>query len=527
MLATAFALLGGTPRAMAQVAGPDRCGWAAFSPLPFAFARDAARLHALDDGEAGPTLAVTRRSDAAARCGLDALPGGLRHGALRVAALPVAALTVFNGGYAEDRENGLLWAGRGWSTSLSVGAAAEVGSLRAAFAPEWAFQQNADFETVPRGLPGYSPWLNPHYHTIDLPQRFGDDAFTTADVLGQSFVRVDTHGLALGWSHENLRVGPSLRNPIVMSAAAGGFPHVLAGTARPLDVYVGRADLQFVYGRTRESDQFDARADNDAGELVLWSLAFRPGVTRGLTLGAARVSLFPAHHTDGAIDLLERAFDDVIPGGGNDAGYEMRSLWARWVFPESAAEAWVEWTRLEGVSGAGSDFLSEPDFSQAYTLGFQKVTPAGRGAVRVQAELTALQEKAEPRVGRPLPIYYVHSQQKQGYTHRGQMLGASIGPGGDAQYIGVDYVAAWGAVGAFTERVRRNDLSPLAVRTRFYNYEHDTTISGGIQAHSLRWRDVVLGATLSWNWRFNRDFIEDATSLQLGTEIVWVPGSRD
>ena len=73
-----------------------------------------------------------------------------------------------------------------------------------------------------------------------------------------------------------------------------------------------------------------------------------------------------------------------IANTGNREGNELVSVFARWVFEESAAEIYAEWARDDAL-GEWAEFLQEPDHAQAYLLGFQKVAPLSTDlSLRVQ-----------------------------------------------------------------------------------------------------------------------------------------------
>lgn len=437
--------------------------------------------------------------------------------------LPVTMGTWLNTGYAEDRDNGLVWAGRGLSTSIAFGAIARWGPVTAGFIPEIAWQQNRDFELVPRSLPGYSSWLHPFYSNIDLPQRFGATSFATLDPWGQSFLRIDAMGLAAGFSHESLRIGPSIRNPILLGGSAPGFHHFFVGTARPLDLFVAQLELEAFIGRAEESDYFDERSANDRSDIAAFSFSVRPRGFNGLELGAARSLMYRPDSDAWWFGDLGAVDEFFHPDEENPRGNYISSVFARWVFKENSAEIHGEWTRNEPFAGLG-DLIQEPDHAQGYTFGFQKWTAVGDGGgLRALAEWTALQERGEPRPGRQLVVYYTSSRQVQGQTHEGQMLGAGIGPGADAQFIALDYTRGRGYAGVFVERVRRNDVSRIAEwERRYFPFDHDAAVTGGLRGLFFA-GPVSIGGSLSYSRRFSRDFLLDDSNLQLVTEVVWWP----
>jgi hypothetical protein len=98
----------------------------------------------------------------------------------------------------------------------------------------------------------------------------------------------------------------------------------------------------------------------------------------------------------------------------------------------------------------------------------------------------------------PIPV-------RQGYTHRGQLLGAWIGPGGDSQYLGVDLFSPNGSSGLFLERVRRND-AVFYTRFRGARFNHDAEVTAGLR-HIAFWRGLEIDGGLSYSYRYNRDFV--------------------
>jgi hypothetical protein len=449
--------------------------------------------------------------------------------------LPVRTETYFNSGYPDNRNTGALWGGRGISTSLTAGVEARVGVFSAALAPVVAYQQNRAFEITPVEDSAYSPYRNPWYFTpgvsIDLPQRFGDRAFTRIDP-GQSYVRLRIRGVALGASTENLWWGPGARNSILMSNTAPGFPHVHVGTARQVDVGIGRLEAQAVWGHLRESAYFDTIPANDRNLFTGVLTSLEPRGLPGLYLGFGRVYVYDLPPEglplgDYFVPLLEPFFKHRLARPGNPSGNrpdnQLISLFARWVLPESGFEVYAEWAR-EDHSRDLEDFLQEPDHSQGYLLGFQKVVPAGQRWVRLQGELTNLYKHAAPRGARAPTSYYTHGHVPQGYTHRGQILGAGIGPGADSQYLGADLFYRGGRIGVYGERVRRNEAVYYR-RIPLVRNDHDVEVTGGVRHVVVLPRiDVDWGAGYSFRW--NRDFLDDERNWRINAALTWRPGAR-
>lgn len=439
---------------------------------------------------------------------------------LLLRAIPVTGMTVGRSGYAGDMNNGALWEGVGASGMVTTGVHVRLPFVSASIQPEFLFEQNADFDIRSRERVGYSEFASPYYAVIDLPQRFGSGSRARV-VPGNTYLRADVGWAAAGLSTESLWRGPALRYPILMSNTAGGFPHLFLGTSRGVDVYIGRLRGEIVWGWLHESDYFDQNSANDDTRLVNVTVAFEPRFLSGLSLGATRSYHYVAQDGDGVEPVLRTL---GFANTENRAGDEIASVFGRWVLRDSGAELYAEWARAD-VIGEWAEFLQEPDHAQAYMFGFQKVTRVSSGvSVRVHGELVHLQEKGEARTdSRPITTFYTHHQVRQGYTHEGQLLGAGVGPGADAQFIGVDALTGLGSFGAFFERVRRNDhTAPAFALRRFSPYEHDAEIIGGLRGVYFR-GDLALAAELSHSLRYNREFLEDDRSWRAAVRLRWTP----
>lgn len=143
-----------------------------------------------------------------------------------------------------SQNNGSLWAGKGGSFRALLGFRAETKHLRVVIAPELVESDNADWILRRPGF--YAPpppaaragggYVFPYYigpFSIDQPMRFGPDAIRRVDA-GQSSVTISMSRIAGGYATENEWWGPGIRNAIVLSDNAPGFPHIFLRTSRPL-----------------------------------------------------------------------------------------------------------------------------------------------------------------------------------------------------------------------------------------------------------------------------------------------------
>ncbi len=394
----------------------------------------------------------------------------LRAGGLRATAEPVSLRFFDNSAYPSGQNDGAIWEGRGPTAALEAGVTARWGPLTITLRPELIYIRNLAFPLAQVTDSSRTPYANAWWarglsaEYIDLPQRFGPDPLWWLDP-GQTSVRLDWRGLAAGVSTENLWWGPGIANAIIMSDNAAGFPHAFAGTGRPVAIGVGTVEGQWVFGRLTQSKWSQRRPDGIVRYLTGLVAAYEPSFLPGLTLGAIRAYYFNSPPGGPSFRDYTLVFQGLLKKGlasssnptGDDVMDQLASFFARWAVPGGGFEAYVEWARNDH-SWDFRDFVLAPEHSQGYTVGFQKAIGLRRGSVvRLGGELTHL-ERSNDISYRASEPFYVHFVVRDGYTQRGQVVGAGIGPGGDAQVLGADLFAAWGSVGGYVRRqVHDND----------------------------------------------------------------------
>lgn len=422
--------------------------------------------------------------------------------------LPAELLVTANSAYPRDWNDGVLWSGRGLNAAFTAGARFRWGPFSAAVAPVVAWQENADFDIRLQPDPARSEFASGTWaRTIDNPQRFGTESFSTIDP-GQSYARLDVLGFAAGLSSENIRWGPARRNPLLLSGTSAGFAHAFVETARPHDIWIGDLQFQLIWGRLEESEYFDSDPDNDQRMLAGLLVAFQPRVMEGLTVGAARVqelTWWP-----------ELSLSDVVLGpyrgvSGNPTGRsgdnQLISFFFRWATAPAGLEVYGEWAR-DDHWGKWIELLRNLDASQAWTLGLQKVVRLDDNALRLTAEVTHLSDALPIRfANRGVIAFYSNTSVTQGHTHRGQMLGAPVGTGGESLFIGADYFWRAGRTSVSVERARyEDDYYNSAFADRYGAHARDTEAS--IRAGHLVTRGPLsLEAAAGWSLRFNRAFL--------------------
>ena len=373
-------------------------------------------------------------------------------------------LAVINSSIPFSQNYGAMWAGVGLSTRTLIGAKLESSRARFILAPEIVLSSNSDWILrhnfyVPDLPPDRSKYDLPFYvgnYTIDQPMRFGNTPIHRLD-LGETTALVTGDRFAFGFSNENEWWGPGIRNAIVLSNNAPGFPHLFLRTARPLETHFGSVEARWLVGGLTESKYFDTVSTNNTRSLASVAVTLQTRWDPNLSFGFAR-SVYSTATGWGQVwgrwfDIFDRTNATATKKIHKD---QLFSLFTRWVFPEERVEVYGEWGRLR-LKPTLRDFFIAPNDTQGYTVGLQWRSDEWRGGdYRLQAEMTQLEQSATFRDG-PTPSWYTSTRVIQGYTNRGEMLGAAIGPGASSQFLGVDYLKNDWRVGTFAGRIRWNE----------------------------------------------------------------------
>jgi hypothetical protein len=415
------------------------------------------------------------------------------------------AQLVNNSALPWSMNDGALWAGRGASYRLTGGMAARLGVLNVVIAPELTVSSNSHFDLrvpwierppIPEDRSEWQfEWYAYGPYSIDMPTRFGDERMSRLHP-GQSSLSLDIRATQLGFGTENNWWGPGMYNALVLSNNAPGFPHFFFRSARPLETRIGAVDFRWIVGGLKESDFFDTVSTNNLRSISAAAVTVQLRRPAGLAVGAARSvwgtstgwSEIPFRWLEvlhGTGRPSNRAMSDsaLYPGGRE----QMYSLFARWVFPRAGLETYVEWGRTEFPTSV-RDLLVAPNHTQAYTLGLQWQRPVLRDStvLRFGVENTTVEQSATYR-DRPVGVWYTSRRVIQGYTHRGQPLGAAVGPGSSGQTLVIDLLRRGSSFGLRAGRTRNNeDVRAISAIPDFKSWcTHDVNLYWGPRASIL------------------------------------------
>jgi hypothetical protein len=430
--------------------------------------------------------------------------------------LRVRAGTLYNTALPYGENEGAVWAGRGATGFVQAGFAGRVGPLSLTVAPIAFAAQNRTFELLPNGRPEEDRYADPNRpRNIDLPQRFGEGALVRMDP-GQSTLRLDVLGIGVGLSTANQHWGPAVDAPLILGNNAAGFPHLFAGTSRPIRVGIGRVHGRLVWGDLTQSPYATTHPDSTRRFLSGVAATFMPGGVQGLEVGATRLFHIPwpeggprlSHFVKPIEPPLKRSLapSDPAEGDGSGADNQLLSVFFRWVLPRSGFEVYGEYAR-EDHSWDFRDLLLQPDHTGAYMIGARKVWDSGSRMTAVRGEILNAQ-RSHLALARPQTFFYTHSRARQGHTQRGEVLGSPAVYGGAGASLVVDRYSPEGRLTFGWSRTLLQEHRPASSRAEAYRVRH------ALSAEALRFAGPLeLVLRVSPSLELNRTPGDDAFNL--------------
>lgn len=411
--------------------------------------------------------------------------------------LPVFWQQQYIGSPLQTRNDGPMIQTKGYQTMLSAGVGAKLGALHIQFRPEYVFAKNQIYET--RKL---------YDGNADLPQQFGLGSYHHLS-WGQSSVGLDIDPFTLSLSTENLWWGPGLANSLLMSNSAPGFKHVSLKTGQPVKTPIGSFEAQLIAGRL-DGSGLDTSLPDDWRYFSGLVFSFQPKWVPGLFFGLTRSFQIYSKDMDnsfGDIFPIFQAFQKFKTNEDSKRRDQVTSIYSRLLLPSVGTELYFEYG-LNDHSYNTRDFLMAPEHSRAYLLGFKKLMPfkqRKREFLEFIAEITHLEQSIDYKI-RSAGEWYTHYQVLHGYTNRGQILGAGIGPSGNSLLGGINWVRDFNLIGVQFERYEHNgDMARLFEYSPWIDFSISTVaertfdkflMSGKIQAVNAinyQWKDGLDG----------------------------------
>ena len=424
--------------------------------------------------------------------------------AIKFALLPIQ----FNQQYATNipyqELDGPMLASSGYQYMASAGVYAKLGPLTIQVQPQLVSAQNKDYTNV-TGTPSFQKMY-----------------------WGNSSIRLNIGPASVGLSSENLTWGPSIFNPLIMSAHAPGFVHVTFNSTRPLKTWIGNFEWQFMGAYL---DPMDAKYQNLAEVSSATApgrryynggmLVYSPKFIKGLSVGVVRIVQEPE-----SVILFNHQYFPLINNvaRANDTNYNIEQdrdqygdFFMRYIMPQANAEFYMEWGRNDAYFNL-RDAIQRLDHSRAYTLGFQKLFNVNANKTKYWqfiSEYTRMQQPPSwPLLG--AGSWYVHSRAIQGYTNEGQIMGATLGLGGNGETIRISKFDGLKRYAFQFNRVT-HDAVYFEEALAYSNPSVTKWVDYGIRLMAdIPYKGFIISSTIGYKKSFNYEYTQPANATGLG-----------
>ncbi len=349
----------------------------------------------------------------------------------------------FNTASPYGQNDGALWQGKGYNTSLTAGIRFEFYGIEATIKPNVNFSQNLGFELMTSNYDsefGYI-WGYAKNKGIDKPQRFGDKPFWTFD-LGDTEIRYSWKNFTIGFGNQSIWLGPAYINPILHSNNAASYPNLDLGLRKTtikipgLNWNIGDIETRIWTGYLSESQYFDNDESNNHNMIHGFTFAYSPSFVKGLTLFANRIALVKWKWENLKYILPLNQNTHI---GETDAGEDQKmSFGFNWDFPQVGFELYTEIGLDDFVpDGFPKGYIRYPLHTLAYTAGLKKTFNINQEKQifgELHLEINNSEMSQDFQFQWPYNFGF-HHQITQGYTNKGQSLGTGYGYGGNMQYL--------------------------------------------------------------------------------------------
>jgi len=342
--------------------------------------------------------------------------------------------------------DGPMLASSGYQAMASAGVYAKLGPLTIQLQPQWVHAQNKSFSNNPQTT---------NYNKV---------------FWGNSSIRLNAGSASIGISSENISWGPSVFNPLLMSSHAPGFLHATFNSTRPLKTPIGNFEWQMIAGYLDPMDPAyqglaEVGSATAPGRRYLNSaiISYQPKWIKGLSLGMSRV----VQENEAELDYNKQWFlllNNVDRASDADFNTEQSrdqyaGFFMRYLLQPSNAEFYIEWGRNDAFYNL-RDAIQRLDHTRAYTLGLRKLFRVSADKTKYWQLISEYTRMQQPPSWPLLSggSWYVHSRATQGYTHLGEILGAPIGQGANAQTFRLSKFNGLQQYGIQLERVTQNGV---------------------------------------------------------------------
>lgn len=412
------------------------------------------------------------------------------------------------------QNDGALWQGKGYNTSLTAGARLEGYGFELTVKPQVSFSENLDYDYMP-GVYGseYSYFWKGN---IDLVQRYGDSSFWQYD-WGDTEARWSWHTFTAGFGFQSPWLGPAWLNPMLGSNNAGTYPKIDIGLRKTkvympwTGWYLGEIEGRTWAGILTESDYFDNDSSNDHRQLTGASVAYSPSLLPELTFSINKISL---------ARWDQKSMKYLNPFYKSNKIEDMKcSFGADLLFPSVGFEVYGEL----GIDDHNSRGFSNPFHTAIFTVGAKKelsvldnISFIKRNKIRTELifEFNNFEMSQDFQLQWHYMGFYAHHLIAQGYTQRGQILGAGSGYFGTSIFLALRTFFPRGNASIFIhyDRPDSNYLNNKGLDTKASDWEYEenhqysdwgrykASRRYGLNVSYFVTKSLMLGGELSTAW---------------------------
>ena len=400
--------------------------------------------------------------------------------------------------------DGPMLASSGYQVMASAGLFAKFGPLTIQLQPQWVNAQNKSFSNITQ--------------TTNYNKLF----------WGNSSIRINAGPASIGISSENLSWGPSVFNPLLMSGHPPGFMHLTFNSRRPLKTLIGSFEWQMISAYLDPMD----RAYQDLAEVISATepgrrylnsaiVTYQPKWISGLSIGMSRV----VQENEAELKYNKKWFllvNNVDRASDADFNTEQSrdqyaGFFMRYLMQSANAEFYMEWGRNDAFYNL-RDAIQRIDHSRAYTLGIRKLFNVNDQKTKYWQLISEYTRMQQPPSWPLLTggSWYVHSRALQGYTHLGEILGAPIGQGANAQTVRLSKFNGLQQYGIQLERVTQNGVY-FEDNLAFTNPSTTKWVDFGLRLLADHpFKRFVLSSSIAYKKSFNYQWSQPADATGLG-----------
>lgn len=418
------------------------------------------------------------------------------------------------------QNDGALWQGRGYNTSLTAGVRVEGFGFEGTFKPQVSFMQNLAFDIMDNSayysnkyayIWGYGKDIG-----VDAPQRFGDKPFWNYD-WGDSEIRWSWKSFTLGFGTESIWLGPAFLNPILHSNNAASYPKFDFGLRKtkitiPYFNYdLGYLEARMWLGKLTESDYFDNDDTNNNNQITGMSIYFSPSFLEGLVIGLNKICLSKWDDNE-SYKYLNPMYGMLGAQDGNIAEDQKVSLSIDWLAPKGGMDAFLEFAIDDHVNNVDTvdSYITHFWHALVYTFGLKKSFEISNNNLygEIIFEWNNTEMSQDFQMHWPYNFGFHHSI-TQGYTNNGQWLGSGIGYGGQSQYLGFKIYYPKGSSFIYLHRYNpdNNFLFKEAI------YDVSTGENGSLNKRTWNYFKGILAFGINSNYFITNSFIVDGSFI--------------